>query len=220
MKRAVGEFDTALQSDPLLVDAILGSARSLTYLADYEEAIKRMEVARQLDPVSPKTCLTAATIYYAAGYYARVIEECQRVLEFEPHSPTASYYLGLAHHRSGDTAAAIQDLRTAERESQNNPSVVSALILVLTESGDREEAIQLLDDLKERATRAEVSPYDFAEEYMALGESAKALDYLRRSCELHIPEMIGVRAVPFFEPLRGSPEFEGILHTVGLTPAL
>ena len=70
------------------------------------------------------------------------------------------------------------------------------------------------------ATRAEVSPYDFAEAYMALGESAKALDYLRRSCELHIPEMIGVRADPFFEALRGSPEFEGILHTVGLTPAL
>jgi eukaryotic-like serine/threonine-protein kinase len=220
LKRAVGEFDTALQSDPLLVDAILGSARSLTYLAEYEEAVKRMEVARQLDPVSPKTCLTAATIYYAAGHYARVIEECQRVLEFEPHSPTASYYLGLAHHRSGDTAAAIQDLRTAERDSQNNPSVASALMLVLTESGHREEALQLLDDLKQRATRAEVSPYDFAEAYMALGESAKALDYLRRSCELHIPEMIGVRADPFFEALRGSPEFEGILHTVGLTPAL
>ena len=142
------------------------------------------------------------------------------MLEFEPHSPTASYYLGLAHHRSGDTAAAIHDLRTAERESQNNPSVVSALILVLTESGIAKKPFSCSTASRNVRRVLRFHPMTLLKLYMALGESAKALDYLRRSCELHIPEMIGVRADPFFEALRGSPEFEGILHTVGLTPAL
>ena len=81
-------------------------------------------------------------------------------------------------------------------------------------------ALEVLAEMKERATRAEVSPYYFAEAYVALGDVDKAVEYLRRSYELRIPDMIGIGVDPLFQSLHGRPEFDKILQTLGITAVL
>ena len=70
--------------------------------------------------------------------------------------------------------------------------------------------------MKDRATRAEVSPYDFAERYfLSLGDVDKAIAYLRRSYDLRIPDMIGIGVDPMFHSLHGEhSEFEWILTRI------
>jgi hypothetical protein len=87
-------------------------------------------------------------------------------------------------------------------------------VIVLARAGRLEEAHVILDEMKERATRAQVSPYHFAEAYLGLGDRVRALEYLRRSHELNLPEMIGVGADPLFRPLRGNEAFEGLLEQI------
>src|SRR4029453_13959664 len=85
------------------------------------------------------------------------------------------------------------------------------------QNGRRDAALAVIDDMKERATaNEELSPYDFAEAFIGLGDSDRALGYLNRACELRLPEMVGVAVDPIFKSLRDDSRFRRILRAVGL----
>jgi hypothetical protein len=84
--------------------------------------------------------------------------------------------------------------------------------------GRTADARDLLNEMKDRATRAEVSPYHFAEVYLALGEVDKAISYLRRSYELRIPDMVGIGVDPLLESLHDHPDFQEIVRNLALVP--
>jgi tetratricopeptide (TPR) repeat protein len=157
-------------------------------------------------------------VYYVARRYSTAIERSDRALELEPHSPTALYYQGLSQHFLDRGAEALWSLKRAQTESHEHPSTLAALGFVLAQCGKRHEALALLEQMKDRATRAEVSPYDFAEIYVGLADHERAIEYLKRSCALHIPEMVGIGVDPFFAALHQLEEFQRILYVVGVAP--
>ena len=72
--------------------------------------------------------------------------------------------------------------------------------------------------MREKATTLEeISPYDFAEAFMGLGDVDRALKYLERGCELRLSEMVGLAVDPVFRSLHDDPRFQRILRTVGLS---
>jgi hypothetical protein len=71
-------------------------------------------------------------------------------------------------------------------------------------------------ELKERATRGVVSPYDFAEAYTGLGEVELALEHLERSVDLRLPQLLGLASDPLLDPLRNEPRFHNLLAAIGL----
>jgi predicted Zn-dependent protease len=126
----------------------------------------------------------------------------------------------MTHFRRGRIPEALESLARAASESGRHAAAVSGMVVVLIHAGRQTEALPLFDEMKERATRAEVLPYYFAEMYLALGKVDKALEYLRRSYELRIPDMAGLAVDPLFQSLHGHPEFEVMLQSLGLRPAL
>jgi pentatricopeptide repeat protein len=168
--------------------------------------------------VSPRTCVAAAAVYYAAGDCRRAIEESRKALEFEPRHPAAFYYMGVSQLRLGLTAQALESFETAVRLGHGHAAALTGMVFALVKAGRADDALKVLDELKDRATRAEASPYHFAEVYLALGDPDKALAYLRRSYELHLPDMIGIGADPLFEALSDHPEFKRIVQSLALTP--
>jgi serine/threonine-protein kinase len=216
LQRARAEFENAFRFNPNLVEPVIWFARVLSFLALHDEAIARIELAKQLDPVSPRAYVAASTIHYIAGNYQRAIEESAVALEFEPHLPTAFYFSAMSHFFLGHEQEALDRLQAAAREGHQHAAALPAMALVLVQAGRRDEAIDLLAEMKERATRAEVSPYYFAEVYLALGDVDKAIGYLRRSYELRIPDVIGIGVDPLFRSLHGDPEFDRILHGLGI----
>jgi tetratricopeptide (TPR) repeat protein len=162
--------------------------------------------------------VSAAAIYYIAGEYRHAIEESQLALEFEPRLPTAFYYMGVSHFCLGEVDDAVAALSTAARESERHPASIAAMAYVLAETGRAPEALQIVEEMKERATRAEVAPYYFAEMYLSLKDERRALDYLQRSHQLRIPDLIGIAADPLFRRLHGHPEFEQLIDALDLRP--
>ena len=124
--------------------------------------------------------------------------------------------MGLSQLRLGLHREALNSLQLALDVGQRHAAALAGMAFVLARSGRSDDALRVLDEMKDRATRAEVSPYYFAEVYLALGDVEKAISYLRRSYELRIPDMIGIGVDPLFQSLHGRPEFERILHDLGV----
>jgi tetratricopeptide (TPR) repeat protein len=216
LQRAWAEFETASGLNQNLVEPVIWSARALSYLALHDQAFRRVEIAQQLDPVSPRPYLGAAAIYYIAGEYHRAVEESLKALDFEPRLAPAFYIRGLSELRLGMYAEALKSVESAIDAGQRHPAALAGSAVVLASTGRTRDALNVLEEMRDRATRAEVSPYYFAEVHLALGDIEKALRYLRRSYELHIPDIVGIGVDPLFHSLHGHPEFERILHDVGL----
>jgi len=217
-QRARAEFETALRLNPNLVEPIIWSARLFSNLSLHSEAIERIERAKQLDPVSPRPYLSASAVYYIARDFERALEESRRALEFEPRLPPAFYFAGMSQLSLGHFDDAIASLEAAVRLGHGHAAGVAGTAVAYARAGRAEEAQKILEEMKERATRAEISPYYFAEVYLALGDPDKALSYLRRSYELRIPDMIGIAVDPLFEPLHDRPGFQQLVRDLAVTP--
>jgi len=218
IQRARAEFETSLRLNPNLVEPVVWSARALSYLALFEEATVRVERARQLDPVSPRPYLSASAVCYVARNYEAAMEEGRRALEFEPRLPVAFYFIGMAQLHLGRFDDAIDSLKTAVQVGHEHAAAVAGLAVAFAKAGRIDETLRLIEEMRDRATRAEIPPYFFAEVYLALGDVARALTYLQRSYELRIPDMAGIAVDPLFDGLRGLPEFKRIVRDLAVMP--
>jgi hypothetical protein len=52
--------------------------------------------------------------------------------------------------------------------------------------------------------------------YIALGRMDEAIALLRRSHSEHSSAILEIKVAPFYDPLRGDPRFQDLLHRVGL----
>jgi TolB-like protein len=216
LNRARLEFEHALKVNQNAVNALRGLARCALWQRRYTEAIDQIDAFKQLDPVAPKTHVAAASIYYGAGDYLRAIAASRDALELESQSEPAQYFLGMAHHFAGQGDTAI-DLLT--RASRDCPPLLSGLAFVLAQNGRADDAQRVIEEMKERATtQEELTPYDFAEAFIGLGDTGRTLSYLDRGCELRLSEMVGLAADPVFKSLQDEPRFRRILRTIGLEP--
>jgi serine/threonine protein kinase/tetratricopeptide (TPR) repeat protein len=214
LQRARLEFGEALRINPNSANALRGMARSESWLGLHGEAIDRVDLFRQLDPDSPKTHVAAASVYYAAGDFDKSLAAAREALELEPRSEPAQYFCGMSHHFAGRSREAIALLTEGSREC---PALLPGLSFVLAQSGRVDDAHQIIDQMRERATLEEISPYDFAEAFMGFGDVDRVLKYLERGCELRLSEMVGVAVDPVFRSLQDHPRLQRVLRTVGLT---
>lgn len=218
IQRARAEFETSLRLNPNLVEPMIWSARALSFLSLHEEAMRRVERAKQLDPVSPRPYLSGAAVSYSSRRYEMAIDEAHRALEFEPRLPVAFYYIGMSHLHTRRIEEAIRNLEIAVEVGHKHAAAVAGLGVAFARAGRIEDTMRVIEDMRDRATRAEISPYSFAEVYLALGDAERALMYLQRSYELRIPDMVGIAVDPLFDALHERPEFKKIVRDLALMP--
>jgi tetratricopeptide (TPR) repeat protein len=186
------------------------------YMNRLDRAIEHVRMAQRLDPLSPSVQINVANVFYSGRQFTESIREARLALELMPDFGNALYLLGLSLHFAGDPEGAIRELERARTVAPEHPSPITGLGYVLAQNGHRDAAFQLLEELKRRATRADVTPYDFAELYAGLGETRLALDHLERSKQLRLPELLGIASDPLFDPIRHEPQFKDLLVAIGL----
>ncbi len=82
-------------------------------------------------------------------------------------------------------------------------------------AGRRADALATLHQLEARARQRYIAPEAFAFIAIGLGDTTTALDWLERAYQQR-SFYLALLNDPLFDPLRGSPRFQTIVHGVGL----
>ena len=209
---AENEFRQAINLNPSSEWAHGRYATYLMLLSRFDEALAEAQKAQRLDPLSLQMDSTACLVYSGARQYEKAVQECRRILDIDPKFITAHYYIGVSEIYERKYADALLELKVAQ--PLGNPVLLADAIAHATQ-GDRQQALQELEQLKQHAKTAYVSPYGLAEVYSHLGDQQKAFEMLDESFRQHCGDLIYLGIDPDFDNLRDNPRFKQMLGRIG-----
>lgn len=190
----------------------------LASLGKVEESLVEIEQALAIDPLSLVVRANAARVLYYVGRYERAAEQCREVLDIEPRYGAAHGLLSLIYERLGRHDEALAEIRKAIGMMRDDPEALSILGYMCAVSGRRREARRVLDKMLKLSEQRYISPYFLAFVYAALGEKARAFEWLESAYEERsYIQLLGVS--PLFDSLRSDPPFADMLRRLGLAPA-
>ena len=94
--------------------------------------------------------------------------------------------------------------------------MVSALGNIYGTAGRLSDAESILEELREVSRRQEVPSLYFALVYVALGDTARAIDALQQACEEHTGGMVYLKVEPMWDSLRSDSRFQDLLRRMNL----
>jgi tetratricopeptide (TPR) repeat protein len=212
---AEAEYKRALQLKPNDATANLGFARWLLAQGRTEEAVAWGWRARELDPFG-KTGIEVGWILFCARRYDEAIRELRSMLVIHPDSAFARWFLGFALIGKGQPAEAIRELEQTASMTHRNPGSLEVLAAAYGYAGRRAEALRLIEELKLRQKETYVPAGAFINPYLGLRDYDAALTGFERAYTEQSNILQFVKVQPFFDPLRGNPRFEALVHRIGL----
>jgi len=185
-----------------------------TCLGEFDRGIAELKRAQQLDPLSLIINADLGGAFVAARHYDEAITQLRKTIEMDPRFYFAHWNLGEALELKGQLPEAIAEYKKAA-ELDEDPFVLALVGQADAKLGQRDEAIKILSQLERLATKRYVANYSFALMHMALGEKAKAIDWLERAYrDRSGPEIVGIKVDPMLDPLHGDPRFEALVQKV------
>jgi TolB-like protein/Flp pilus assembly protein TadD len=181
----------------------LGKEDAARGIALYREAVA-------LDPANPQARGFFAYNLAATGQIAEAQAEYPRVVELNPAAPWAHAGLGFSFLLEGkfdEAVAAAQDdaaeyarlyIVALARWSQKRIPEADAALARLTESF------------------ADTGAYQIAEVYAYRGDKDRAFEWLERARRQRDRGLSGMRRNPLLANLKGDPQWNAFLHTMGL----
>ena len=214
-KAAQNQFERALELNPSYATAHHWYGLYFGFRGEAEKSRQQMELARQLDPLSTIIQLNLGWSQFVAGNSDAYVQASQAVLEREPNFWDAHWDLGTAYVQKGQLAEGIAELEKAAELAHRSTATLSSLGYALGRAGRRSEAEKILRELQRRASTA---PEEIAMIHVALGDKAKALQWLKRAYQSHSKGLLLLRADPWYRPLGSEARYQELLRNVGLPP--
>ena len=204
------EFQRARALNP---DSVLGCGCYGTFLAAlgrFPEAFALVEHGVRVNPLSPEIHAQHALVSLMARRFDDAIASAQRALELEPQDLFARVFLAGAQRLSNRAAQAIQTVNVPGLRGSAYQAQAYAT------AGRRAEAIAIIDAL----VRADGggSALGVAEAYMAMNDSAHAIEWVARSVERREGPARWVGVSPIFDPVRRDPRFQSAIAPLKLPP--
>jgi adenylate cyclase len=188
-----------------------------TILAQFEEALACFELALELDPLSLRVMRGFAWTLSASGRFEEAERRARMAIDLAPDSSEPYYMMALIylHHRK--IADALEAVRKGQRGSPT-PLARGLEGAILAAAGDRAGAARVLKQLE--SAEEWVDPVIYSRIYMELGETEKALDYLRQSMEERSPLALYAPTEPIYARIRSSRGFRALIATLKLPAPL
>jgi TolB-like protein/Flp pilus assembly protein TadD len=210
---AEGSFRHAVQLDPGNADVRHSFAHFLLWANRGKESAEECSHALEHDPFDPDLIACVGWHSLWAGDYDKAIESAQRALSYDPNQLLALLVMGWTYEQKGMYQEAISALGKSFPSTPRSASVAHAL----ARSGRRQAAEDILAQLLADGQKKYVSAYDIGVVYTGLGETDRALEWLRKAYEQHAGFMVYVFLDPRLQPLRGDARFEDLLHRMGFS---
>jgi len=211
------ECKRALELNPNSAEAHQSYAYHLLVLGQLDDATLHLKRAQELDPLSLELNADNARVLYFSRQYDRAIEKFQKTIEMDPTYPPAHARLHWVYAANGMFEEAIAESKKAFA-LDNRSRRVSGLGYAYAVAGRRTEALKLVDELKDRVKQQlYVSPYEFAQIYMGLGEKDEAFAYLDKTYEESPDLLVFLKVDPKYDSLRSDPRFVDLLRRMKLS---
>lgn len=211
------EFHKAIEGDPN--DSPILQQYAMRYLVpqgNLDSALFELQLAQQIDPFSPLVKLNRGRVETLRRDPARALNDIHQALGLDPQLEVAPLALAEAYLESSTFDEAS---RTLQESSEPTEDEARLAVLGATYGLSRQpqRARQVLQELVEvNRHHRHVSGYYFSQVYLALGDTASALDWLERAAEERSPLVVYVKTAPQFDRLRNEPRFQALLRKIGL----
>jgi DNA-binding winged helix-turn-helix (wHTH) protein/Flp pilus assembly protein TadD len=177
----------------------------------FDEAISHMKIARDADPQSPAIRVGLGTVFHLARQYDEALEQAEFALDQQPEFFPARILSGVAGLQRGRFAEAIEELKKAASIS-TSPIATGYLGYGYAISGRLGEAVELLRRLETESETHYVSPYYLALIHHGLGQTERALWWLKKTYDERNEMFAFVRTSPEFDDLRSDKRFIALIY--------
>jgi TolB-like protein/Tfp pilus assembly protein PilF len=210
-------FARALALNPSYATAHQWYALYLSVVGRQDSALIEIERAQALDPLSRIISSVLGSQLALSRRYDDAIRQLRSTLELDPDFVAAHAWLCSVYRMKGDARAAIT---ACERVAAltNRRSGVGALASAYAAAGDHARAMVVLHELEARARREYVSPWQFAEAHLGLGERDSTFAWLDSAYAAHDPFLLTGISSPLWDPVRSDPRFARLRARLGLPP--
>ncbi|MFN2453111.1 MAG: tetratricopeptide repeat protein [Pyrinomonadaceae bacterium] len=209
------EYQRAIELNPNYATARHYYSIFLVYMARFDEALDQYKIALQLDPLSLPISSSLAWALYSARRYDEAIEQCKLTLRVDPNFARTHLYLGEIYVQKGIYDEAIAEFYMAEELSGELWARVE-LAYAFAVSDRREEVEKILNELRGRPERGNLSHYQMAIIHAGLGEKERAFEWLEKAYEQRNHGLVELKVEPMLDSLRLDPRFTDLLHRIGL----
>ena len=196
----------AIVLNPRLASVHSSYSRFLRSMGRFDEARAELTAAHTIAPDPGADQLANARISYFERDYARAIQETPSEANAQLRTYTtwtAQAYIGAGQYKLAEALLA----RAEHGGDPGGAPLVRATLYALTHRVDR--ARKLLDSIGSGVgSNASLQ----AGAYAALGDTARALDFLDRGMREHDASIVDLKVSPILDPLRKLPRFQAIMR--------
>jgi TolB-like protein/Tfp pilus assembly protein PilF len=216
-KKAIAEFDLAIQRDPNYATAYQWKNTALVAIGEFDSAIASSKKAIALDPLSLIVNADLAFNYIYARRFDDAVAQSRKTLEIDPNFHVVQGYLGWALQFKGQLPEALREFRAAANAT-DEPFSRGLLGQACARAGLRDEAQQILARLEEQARTKFVTGWVIAAIRLPLGDKDGAMAALEKAYEQHASEILPLKYDPLFDELHGDPRFEALVQKISSPP--
>jgi len=213
---AESEFKRAIQISPNSAFAHGFYGWYLTSVKRFDEGIAEGQRARDLDPLSSETNFLLGQSLYLARRYDLAIKQLRLAINLDPNLWVGHDELGWVYEEQGNFPGALAEIEKARALEPNVAEPLASLGRAYALSGRTAKAREVLVELNRNSLKINVTPYNMASIYSALGEKSAALDQLERAYQARSFYLMWLSVDPQLDSLRGEPAFQAQVRRVGL----
>ncbi len=202
------QYKRALELNPNLATSHVRYGYFLFGSLQLEGALREMKRAQELDPVSANTNGALSYMLLMSRNYDEALKFARQADELDPTLPAVMVILGDAYVQKGRFDEAVAVFRRLEK--QNRTTAQQLLTFALSKSPRRADARKALPDLLALAAKGQVSPYNLAMIYGALGEKDQAFAWLKKVDGAPQTRAL-FRFDPDLDPLRSDSRFATLM---------
>ena len=208
------EMQRAIELNPNSASAHELYGNYLAALNQKEAAISELTLAHQLNPAGLATYSSLLGALCTLREFDRAIAESRRALELYPDFAFAHAWLGMSLLMKGQVREALPSLERA-RMLDDNVTTTHFLAMAQAAAGNRQAAEALVSGLEAAAKTRYTCAYEVAAVHLQLGNTEKAMDWLRRGVAEQCDCLVWLTTEPWVDPLRVDPRYADLVKRVG-----
>jgi TolB-like protein/DNA-binding winged helix-turn-helix (wHTH) protein/Tfp pilus assembly protein PilF len=215
---AEAESRRALELDPNNAEAHHLYSYVLFVTQRPEEALQEQKRATSLDYSLRPWALGRCYIHLRR--FDDAIKELRLLAESQSNNSWVRYQLSQAYWLKGMYKESEQELESALRVGRD-PEMADKYHRAFVRGGEKAAALVGVNELKAKARKQYVSPWEMAFESALLGDDGKeeTLKFLETAYQERSPWIVFIQNEPVFDFLHSDPRYRALVQKIGLPPA-